>query len=115
MTITVSTTQRSSIALGPDATVLDLIQALTENLGGEWDEAKLEKPLGALVDDEGRWSFGVVLSDGHEEEAHPERWTTEDGEHVAVWNVTQQRRQCNCGVYGSDDEIAAHLRLMADG
>lgn len=113
MTIQVSKTQRSRMTFSTESTVLDLVQALTENLGGEWDEAKLEKPVGAYTDEYGNWSIGIVLEDGGEEPNRPERWTTDDGKHVAVWNATQERRECNCGYYGDSLEVERHMNEKA--
>lgn len=107
MTVTVSTTQRAALDFDGDATVADLIQALTENLGGEWDNARLELDAYAY-ETTGKWRL-VARMDSQSEPARPARWVTDDGKHVAVWNATQKRRECNCGKHGSDEELAAHL------
>lgn len=110
MTITVSTVQRATLEFDRNSTVLDLIRALTENLGGEWDDAVLQPDLvGNSVT--GGWRLNVVM-DG-EGPTRPERWATEDGEHVAeVISAVQGAepvRRCSCGVIAADTAMADHL------
>jgi hypothetical protein len=109
MTITVNAVKRATLKLGRDATVLELLQALTENLGGEWDDARLSVlpggPTGTTFDD----GFTLIASMGSSEPARAERWETEDGEHVAVVD-SPGRRTCCCEFTGTDDEVANHLQ-----
>lgn len=48
--IAVQTVRRATIAIKKGSTVIDLIQALTENLGGEWDDAELEVDASTACD-----------------------------------------------------------------
>ena len=113
MATTIDITQRATIKLDANSTVLDLIQALTENLGGEWDHAKLEPPLGALAT-HGEWSIGVALR----EDSAPAResaWASEDFEHIAKQNP-DGTRTCSCRVLGTanltDNDMAAHFNAV---
>lgn len=113
--VTVSTVQRAHIVLGRGATVLDLIQALAENLGGEWDDARLSVLLpGSAMPAESGFTLMATMDTG-EEPAREPRWETDNGEHVAVWNADKQQRQCNCGYSGDANDVAEHLRSMAGG
>lgn len=109
MTIMVATTQRSTIKLDKGATVLDLIQALTENLGGEWDDAVLE--LGGQYGD-GGFSIVAVLQDD-EEPARAPRWESEDGKHIATRNPDNGLRTCSCRSFGTanltDEQMTKHM------
>jgi hypothetical protein len=114
MTVTISTVQRAMLQFDRNSTVADLIQALTENLGGEWDNARLDIGSNNTTDIDGVWRLHIILNDGTASEpARPPRWVTDDGTHVAAWNATQKRRECNCGKHGSDEELAAHMSEVA--
>lgn len=112
MTITVDAVKRATIKLGRDATVLELLQALTENLGGEWDDATLSVLRGAPA---GGWTLVASIEDSGP--ARAERWATEDGEHVATVISAvpgaEPIRQCSCGVVGADSVMSVHLEQMA--
>lgn len=121
MTITVNTTQRSVIRLGPDSTVLELIQALTENLGGEWDNATLRPitPTHLMAGPtSGPWSIEVTLRDDLEP-ARESNWESDDGQHVAVVTSAVAGdpivRTCSCEFTGTESEIREHLTQIAFG
>lgn len=115
MTITVDTTQKAVIRLDKDSTVLDLVQALTENLGGEWDDARLSAPTHIHTDTlgQGQWQIEVVLTDSSAP-ARASAWESEDGHHVARQNPNGTR-DCSCGVAlaCSDDAMREHLTAVA--
>lgn len=116
--ITVDTLQRATIKIPKDATVLELLQVLTENLGGEWDDARIGVmpggPTGTTFDD--GWTLTATMA-SVDEPAHPERWVTEDGEHAATATKIVDNepviRTCSCGVTGTDDEMRDHMQMMA--
>ena len=114
MTVTVSTVQRATLKFDRNATVLDLLQALSENLGGEWDHATLSVTTGIMD----HWTLVATMDTG-EEPARLERWETDDGEHGAVEEYLVEgeppMRVCSCGVRGTDEQMAEHLKLMSDG
>lgn len=113
--ITVDTTQKAMIQLDEGSTVLDLIQALTENLGGEWDNAVLRPfvPAGNIFGGprSGPWGIEVVLTESAP--ARAETWESEDGEHVAKPNPDGTRTcSCYCASNLTDDQMVAHMEAM---
>ncbi|HJT96177.1 MAG TPA: hypothetical protein VJ777_30215 [Mycobacterium sp.] len=121
MTVTVSTVQRASLRFNSDSTVLDLVQALTENLDGEWDNAKLRLASTSAADEDDVWVLEAVLSETSEPN-RPEVWRTHDGEHVAApWappetlrgGTFKPVRKCSCGVYGDDARMSEHMTMVA--
>lgn len=116
MTVTIDTTQKAIIRLDEGSTVIDLIQALTENLGGEWDNATLRPitPTHLLqVPTSGPWSIEVTLTDTIAEPARASAWESEDGEHVARQNPNGLR-DCSCegALACSDEQMRAHLNAV---
>lgn len=120
--VSVSTVQRATVQLRPGATVLELLQALTENLGGEWDDARLSVIIShpPTAPSNHRTDVGgftlVATMDTGDETAREPRWETEDGEHVAVQAAPGDMlvdRVCCCGEVGTNAQMAEHLKRMA--
>lgn len=109
MTIIVDTTQKAVLRLDKDSTVLDLVQALTENLGGEWDDAKLSPD--PRTGQPGGWGIVVTLENNNAP-ARASTWESEDGMHVAPQNP-DGTRSCSCGFAActgvNDDVMAGHF------